>query len=208
MLSRFSISGAAALSLLAFGCGKSGENATTQSSAPPAAAIPANAPLQDAKQVVTELLTAFRKGDNEAAMKLLTKVARQKLAEKGWPVSPAANERVQIEVDDAVCPTPDHMIAHVSTRWIDVDEMGRSQPNKAIWVCRLEEDGWRVAGFAAYVFEGEDPLLLSFEEPEKTKEKQDWLIKEMERRSKQNVVPAASGENHSQAEKPQDAFRR
>ncbi len=37
-----------------------------------------------------------------------------------------------------------------------------------------------MAGFAAYVFEGEDPLLLSFEDPEDMAKKQKWLKEEIE----------------------------
>ena len=57
---------------------------------------------------------------------------------------------------------------------------GKPRTDKATWVCRLEPEGWRVAGFAAYVFEGEDPLLLSFEDPEDMAKKQKWLKEEIE----------------------------
>ena len=46
-------------------------------------------PSQDAKAVVTSFLEAIRKGDNDAATKLLTKVARQKAEETGRCVAPA-----------------------------------------------------------------------------------------------------------------------
>ncbi len=107
-------------------------------------------------------------------------------------------------------PTPGHDIAHVPTRWIDLDETGKPRTDRATWVCRLEAEGWRVAGFAAYVFEGEDPLLLSFEDPDDMAKKQNWLKEEITRRAKQETATPASGENSFQAEqkKPQDAFRR
>ena len=207
MFFKYIILGLAAISVLALGCGKSSETANSQG-APPAAAMSAGAPAQDAKEVVTDFLGAFRKGDNEAATRLLTKLARQKVAETGRNVSPPANDRVQIEVDDPVFPTPDRKIAHVPTRWIDLDEMGRSRTDKATWVCRLEEDGWRVAGFAAYVFDGEDPLLLSFEDPADMEKKQNWLNEEIARRSKPEASPPANGANSTQAAKPRDAFQR
>jgi hypothetical protein len=213
MLSRSSIFGLAAMGLLAFGCSKSTDPGTTQ--ATPAAAsnradtAPATASPQDAKLVVTSFLDAIRKGDNEAATRLLTQVARQKAEKTGRCVAPAANDNAKIEVEDTVYPTPAHDIAHVPTKWIDLDESGKPRTDKATWVCRLEPEGWRVAGFAAYVFEGEDPLLLSFEDPEDMAKKQEWLKKEIDRRSKQETTPPASGENPFQAEKnPQDAFRR
>ena len=93
---------------------------------------------------------------------------------------PPANDSAKIEVEDATYPTPEHDIAHVPTKWIDLDETGKPRTDKATWVCRLEPEGWRVAGFAAYVFEGEDPLLLSFEDPEDMAKKQKWLKEEIE----------------------------
>ena len=210
MLSRSSILGWALVALLAFGCNKSTDHDAAQ--ATPAAAISAtpDTPSQDAKAVVTSFLEAIRKGENEAATKLLTKIARQKAEETGRCVAPAANDNAKIEVDDPIYPpTPGHDIAHVPTKWIDLDETGKPRTDKATWVCRLETEGWRVAGFAAYVFEGEDPLLLSFEDPDDMAKKQAWLKEEISRRAKQETTPPAGGENSFQAEKkPQDAFRR
>ena len=204
MLSRSSILGLAAMALLAFGCSKSSDHGTTQAT-PAAASIPASAapaaPPQDAKAVVTSFLEAIRKGDNDAATKLLTKVARQKAEETGRCVAPPANDSAKIEVEDAEYPTPDHDIAHVPTKWIDLDESGKPRTDKATWVCRLEPEGWRVAGFAAYVFEGEAPLLLSFEDPEDMAKKQKWLKEEIDRRCKTGDDSPAGGENPSQAEK-------
>ena len=211
MLLRSTIMGLAAMALLACGCSKSTDHGTTQAT-PAAAANPATAPIatpsQDAKEVVSLFLEAIRKGDNEAATKFLSKVARQKAEESGRYVVPPPNDGAKIEVEDAVYPTPSHDIAHVPTRWIDLDETGKPRTDKATWVCRLEPDGWRVAAFAAYVFDGEDPLLLNFEDLEDMAKKQTWLREEIARR-KQAATPVPSGENSFQAEKkPQDAFRR
>ncbi|MGA2254957.1 MAG: hypothetical protein ABSG53_09865 [Thermoguttaceae bacterium] len=206
MLSRSTIFGLAAMALLAFGCSKSPDQGTTQASASNSATT---TPPQDAKEVVSRFLEAIRKGDNDAAMTFLTKVARQKAAETGRCLAPPPNDGAKIEVEDAFYPTPSHEIAHVPTRWIDLDETGKPRTDKATWVCCLQPEGWRVAGFAAYVFEGEDPLLLNFEDPEDMAKKQSWLKEEITRRAKQATAPPPSGENSFQAEKnPQDAFRR
>ncbi len=100
-------------------------------------------PSQDAKVVVTSFLEAFRKGDNDAATKLLTKVARQKIEETGRCVTPPANDSAKIEVEDAAYPTPEHDIAHVPTKWIDLDETGNRArtrpPGFAAWSRRAGE---------------------------------------------------------------------
>jgi hypothetical protein len=141
---------------------------------------------------------------------LLTKAAREKIAGTDLSVAPKADDRAKFEIQEVVYPTPEHDIAHVPALWIVPDETtGQPRTDKATWICRLEKDGWRVAALAAYIFEGEPPLLLNFENPREMAEKQQWLEKEIERRSKEETAPTASGENSSQAEqKPRDAFRR
>jgi len=212
MFWKSSILGLAALAL-ALGCSKTTENGTTQATSiavtNPVGAAQDTPPTQDAKVVVTRFLEAIRKGDNDAATKLLTKVARQKAEETGRCVAPAANDSAKIETEDTLYPTVEHDIAHVPTKWVDLDETGKARTDKATWVCRLEPEGWRVAGFAAYVFEGEDPLLLSFEDPDDMAKKQSWLKEEINRRAKQEPTPSSGDKDSFQAEKkPQDAFRR
>jgi len=212
MLSRSKSLGLAALALLVFGCGKSSDQGSTK--ATPASASNASAatpatPSLDAKEVVSRFLDAIRKGDNDEAMKYLSRKARQEAEASGRYVVPPPNESAKIVVEDAVYPNADHVIAHVPTSWIDLDDSGKPRTDKATWVCRLEPEGWRVAAFAAYVFEGEDPLLLNFEDLDDMAKKQTWLKEEITRRAKQAASPSTPGANSFQAEKnPQDAFRR
>jgi hypothetical protein len=213
MSSRSSILGLAALGLLAFGCSKSSDQGTAQGT--PAATNPADTapavPLQDAKVVVKTFLEAYCKGDNDTAAKLLTKVARQKAQESGRSVAPPTNDdSARVEVEDAEYGTPEHDIAHVPAKLIVLDEMGKPRADKAIWICRLEPEGWRVGGLAAFVFgEGEKPVLLNFEKPEEMAERQKQFTKELEQRAKRETISPADQDTPSQAEnKPQDAFRR
>jgi hypothetical protein len=211
MLWKSSVLGLVALTVLALGCGKSSENGTNQTA--PNAAV--NGPTQqdrtahEAKMVVSDFLNALRRGDDVKAKSLLTKLARQKAEEQGRAVAPGANDGVKIEVDEATFPTSAHDLAHIPTRWIDQDETGKSRTDRATWICRLEPEGWRVAGFAAYVFDGEEPLLMNFENPEDMAKHQQWLNEELDRRSKAESTARSSGDSSTQAErKPQDAFRR
>jgi len=159
-----------------------------EKSAPPHAAS-----AQDAKKVVTDFLEAIRKGDEKKMKSLLTGVARQKAEASNRLVAPPPNDNAKIEVDDAIYPTPGHDIAHVPSTWVDVDERGKLRTDKATWVCRIEPEGWRVAGFAAFVFEGEDPLLFNFEDPDDMAKKEQWLKQELARRLKQQAPPSPGG---------------
>jgi hypothetical protein len=71
----------------------------------------------------------------------------------------------------------------VSSLWTDLDENGEAQTDEALWVLRKEAEGWRVAGVAATVFDGEPPLLLNFEDPEEMVQKQEWVREEIQRRA-------------------------
>jgi hypothetical protein len=200
------------MSMLAAGCGSSSSSNSNQGT-PGAAAVNGPTPQDraafEAKSVVTEFLNALRRGDDAKAKSLLTKLARQKVEEQGKSLGPGANDSVKIEVDDATFPTQEHDVAHVPTRWIDQDENGKPRVDKATWACRHEAEGWRVAGFAAYVFEGEDPLYMNFEDPEDMAKHQEWLNEESERRSKGESTGRSSGESSLQAQKnPKDAFQR
>jgi hypothetical protein len=211
MLIRLCVLGLAATTLLTAGCGGSNNNS---SQGTPATASVNGPTTQDrtafeAKSVVNEFLNALRRGDDAKAKTLLTKLARQKVEEQGRSLGRGANDSVKIEVDDAAFPTPEHDIAHIPTRWIDQDESGKARVDKATWVCRHETEGWRVAGFAAYVFEGEEPLFMNFEDPEDMAKHQEWLNEEFERRSKAESTSRSTGESSLEAEKhPKDAFQR
>jgi hypothetical protein len=211
MFIRLSVLGLAAMSVLAAGCG--GSSSDSSQGTPATASV--NGPTQqdrtafEAKTVVTDFLNALRRGDDAKAKTLLTKLARQKVEEQGRSLGHGANDAVKIEVDEATFPTPEHDIAHVPTRWIDQDEAGKPRTDKATWICRHEPEGWRVAGFAAYVFEGEEPLFMNFEDPEDMAKHQQWLNEEFERRSKGESTSRSSGDSSLQAAKnPKDAFQR
>ena len=89
-----------------------------------------------------------------------------------------------------------------SCTWTDLDESGKPESRRSLWVVRHEDEGWRVVGVAATVFEGEPPLLLNFEDPEDVLKKQQWLRAEVARRSQEE-------KNHEKAgETPGDTIRR
>jgi hypothetical protein len=139
-------------------------------------------------------LDAIRTGNDEQAMGLLTAVARQKAIEANRsPTNMAASDTARFEVGE-VTPVGDD-IARVNCTWTDLDEFGKPQTDRAIWVCRHEENGWRVGGVAAIVFEGEDPLLLDFEKPDEMAQKQEWLREELARRERRqrDGTPAKAG---------------
>lgn len=176
-----------------FGCGKSepppaaaiGQSGTG-SGAPTAATseTPANpasiASLEPPAQAVYQWLDAIRTGNDAVATAMLTQVARQKALEQDRSVRPAASDTARFQVGSVEYIGEDG--ARVASRWTDLDENGQPQTDEALWVLRKEADGWRIAGVAATVFDGEPPLLLNFEDPEEMAQKQQWAREEIQRR--------------------------
>jgi hypothetical protein len=199
------------LALLA-GCGKSGEPGTAQTSSPDKAekneqVAASSTNSSDPASVVSAYLEAIRTGNDDQAMSLLTEVARQKTIETKRNPTPPASDTAKFEVGEVKLVGTDG--AQVECTWTDLDESGKPRPEKSVWVCRHESNGWRVAGVAAAVFPGEPPLLLDFENPEKMAEKLKGYHDEVVRRQKSENPGAEDGKQADQAEKkPQDAFRR
>ena len=178
--------------LAAAGCSKSGGSGGTATAPEAVSDGPA--------AIVTQFLDAIRTGNDEKAMGLLTGLAHQKAKETNRNPTPPASDTAKFEVGEVELLGADG--ARVACAWTDLDENGKPHTDHAFWVCRREAEGWRVAGVAAVVFEGEPPLLLDFENPEEMAKKQQWLQEEVARRAKQENPPLETGKN------PEDSFRR
>jgi hypothetical protein len=80
--------------------------------------------------------------------------------------------------------------ARVATTWSDLDKEGEMRTDDMTWMVRRGEEGWRIVGVAAVVFEGEPPLLLNFEDPEDMIRQQQMLKEEIVRRAQQEAQQA------------------
>jgi len=173
------------------GCGGSGDSGEgTGAAATPTqtgAAVPGAVP--DPAQAVTAFLEAVRSGDDATAAAMFTETARQKAAEMNIEVAPKGSDTARFQVGQVEYVDPS--LAKVPSSWSDYDPQGDLRTDQMAWMLRREPEGWRVAGMAATVFEGEPPLLLDFENPEETLRKLDSLREEIIRRSEQEALQAA-----------------
>ncbi len=175
---------------VAVGCGDSAQNG--QTTAQPAAQEAAGATTPSAApeaggptEAVTQFLEAVRSGNDEVATKMFTPLARQKASELGIQVAPRGSDTARFEVGKVEMLGTDG--ARVASKWSDLNKNGQTRTDDITWMLRHETEGWRVAGMAAVVFEGESPLLLDFEQPEETMKRLDMLREEVQRRTaKQN----------------------
>lgn len=201
--------------LTTFGCSRPQEEGTTTSSADaiPAASTAALSPEEAAaaaqlKEVtgapdaaVREFLSAVQVGDEERAGLMLTDLARQKTREHDLLVAPPGSPTAKFSVTEFEFVTPDEAGAHVASTWTDFDENGQPHTDKIVWVVRKESYGWRIAGMVTVLYEGSEPLVLNFEDPEDMLRKQELAQKELERLSEtperqaqQNATPAGASQ--------------
>jgi len=138
-------------------------------------------------------LEGARSGDDQKVTSMLTPLARQELAKMQLSVAPPCSDTARFQVGEVRYPSPD--VAHVASRWTDLDvQSGQSQAVDMTWVLRKEPEGWRVGGMAMSVFEGEPPLLLSFENPDDMIRQRQMLKADIARRAQQAQFPAAVAE--------------
>jgi len=152
----------------------------------------ATAKTEPAKATVVTFLEAIKRGDDDAARGMLTKVARMKTEEMGISVTPPVADTATYSVRECEMVGDAGDLVHVGTSWQDVDADGFKTEENVVWVVRLDPEGWRVVGMAMRVFDDMPPLLLNFEDPEDMLAKQAMVAEELERRASQ--VEAGAGE--------------
>ncbi len=197
----------ALIGCLAAGCGaRSNSNQTAANSsdqaAPTAGAEGAksgclNPPenLDGPEGAVYQFLEAVRTGDDKKAEGMFTPKARERTKEMDIQVAPRGSDTARFELGRVEMLEEDG--ARVGCKWTDLNKDGQLRTDDMTWMVRKEPEGWRIAGMAATVFEGEPPLLLDFENPKETLEKLEMLRQEITRRATDEPRQAQRGEGPS-----------
>jgi len=183
---------------LAGGCGKPAATAPESSGAAQAAAASdasaTNAATTDTPEAAVRVfLDAVKTGNDRAAELMFTDLAREKIKDLGIQVAPRGSDTAKYEISQAELLADDG--ARVPCKWTDLDKEGNPHIDEMTWMLRKEAVGWRVAGMAAVIFEGEDPLLLDFENPKETLQKLERLREEIARRSTPETPESRQAEN-------------
>lgn len=144
---------------------------------------------QGPAEAVAQFLDSFIDGDDEKTEAMLTDRARQQAAANNMVVAPPGSDTAKFKLG-RVAYLPDDRAA-VSCEWTDLDE----EATEYVWMLRREPEGWRIAGVAAPVFDGEPPIQLDFEDVEQMQSKLNWVRDERLRRAKQADTRANPTEN-------------
>lgn len=150
----------------------------------------------DPVSAVKVFLEAVRTGDDERVVALFSEEARKQAGQLNRQFAPVGSDTARYEVfEDVQYLAPDG--ARVRTHWTDLDSRGQPRTDEITWMLRKEANGWRVAGMATVIFEGEPPLLLDFENMQETLRKVEMLSEEIERRQEaaQKVAAKQDGED-------------
>jgi hypothetical protein len=154
---------------------------------------PAVVATEAAKATVTKFLEAIKRGDDEGARAMLTKVARAKTLEMGISVAPPVDNAATYSIRECeMIPDTDDLV-HVGTTWTDTDADGFTTTENVVWAVRLEPEGWRVVGMATRIFDDLPPLLLNFEDPEDMLAKQALVAEELQKRAQKAAAAEAAG---------------
>lgn len=148
-------------------------------------------------QVVFQFLEAVRVGNDEQASGLLTPMAREQTKKMDLVVAPPGSDTASFAVGEVRMEGTDG--AYVQCTWTDLDDNGAAHTDEIVWVLRLAEDGWRIAGMATEIFEGEEPLILNFEDPEDMLRKQRLAEEEMDRRAEESSRQAMNPDRETAA---------
>jgi len=142
-------------------------------------------------QVTAQFYEALRSGNKDAIGVLLTDKAREETAKNGLDIRSQASTSLSYEIGETDYVTEEMDGAHVASFWTETDEQGQSMTSPVIWVLRKQTNGWRIAGMATPVVEGELPLFFDFEDPQNMM------------RTKEYVETEVYGEQEEQAEMAQ-----
>lgn len=202
------VSLAAFLSVCVFlGCGspaeKEKEQAPSQEGNAPGngeKAAQANGPAA----AVHRFLEATRTGNDKVATEMLTQLARQSIQKLGGSVAPPSSDTARFQIGEVEMLAQDG--ARVPCVWTDLDTDNKEKSYHMLWMVRKETEGWRIAGMATEVFEGEPPLVLNFEKPEEVLQQKQLLREEILRRQAEQTVP--QGRTAEQPPRTDEALRR
>jgi hypothetical protein len=158
---------------------QAGGSAQSQPSAP-------SGPAAAAKR----FLEAARRGEDEKAEQMLTPLARQKLRQggDGHGLGTMRSDTAEFTIDEVKAVGEEG--AQVKVTLYEVAEGGERNGYEVAILLRKVAEGWRVAGVATPVFDGEWMLVRNFEDPDDWQRQLQRYDEEDRRRAAQHALQA------------------
>jgi hypothetical protein len=167
----------ATITTSAAGCGGSSAPTSAEAAAVPASgkrpsAAPSTVPARPNNpiaQVAFEFVDAMRRGDAEAARRLLTPLALSKVTED-YVVAPPGSATARFEIGAVKMLATDDAL--VESDWIDIDVDGKPQRESSLVALRLVDGQWRVYGMVFDMGDDQPLMPVDFENPDTMAPKQ------------------------------------
>lgn len=190
------------VSTLLTGCG--GPSEPTEPAGHARSVADARPPAADIDAPPTETVSGFyealRRGDEKAIAALLTDKAKTETAKSGLGIQSQGSDRLEYELGEVDYIDDSMQGAHVKSLWIDYAPDGEQLATEVIWVLRKEASGWRIAGMATQVAEGQLPLLFNFEDPEDMLQKKEYIEGQLAEENQDAVEQTANSSEPAAAE--------
>ena len=156
----------AAVAAIGFSVGCGGSDAPAPSASNGAAAATpgpsGEIPSDPVGRVVYDFLESVRMGQGEnAAAKLLTPLALQKIQEQDLNIAPPGSPTARFKVTHVEMMEGERAV--VESTWSDVDADGKQYQEPIYCALRICDGQWRIHGMAQYMGEGQAPMVIDFE---------------------------------------------
>jgi len=149
--------------LVCVGCGKSEVTVSNTESAR-SNANASVASLPSPSDVVSTFLDQIRRGgEDSGAGDLLTEKARSELKRIGRSIEPMGSPDARYQVTRAENVPGQENSALVHSIWTDPNGAGGQSDYQVVWAVVREPVGWRISGMAIQEQEGQDPVIIDFE---------------------------------------------
>lgn len=131
--------------------------------------LPAETPAsphedEGAEDATRRFFHAVLAGDEATIRSLLTPEARRRADEQGIPFSPEPSRTASFTLDRAEY--RDELGAYVYTTLTDRAPGTGPASTEIVWLVAKTTEGWRVAGAAMTLFDGQEKTVIDFEDPE------------------------------------------
>jgi hypothetical protein len=136
---------------------------------------------------------------------MLSKLAREKMAEIDLRLQPPASDTAQFSIDEVKFLDGDKDAAHVATTWTDQGSEGKPISDKIVWAMRKDSEGWCIVGMGAILIPDEDPIVFNLENPAEVKQK---MAEVTEKLQKLQEGADAMIRQAEQTDKPEEPERR
>lgn len=161
--------------LLASGCGKSPDVASSDPTSARAIASTNNASglttPSDPKEIVRLFLDSMREGNGARLSSLLSSLAREEIKRKQLEIAPLGSPLATFQMGEAAEQDGGML---VSSTWTEPEQAGQPATElEVVWELRKETEGWRICGMAVDPKNGDEVQIVDFEKLEPEQPTQD-----------------------------------